>query len=441
MKSHCSILKYGIPCAAFLMLVPIPARAQWQVQVGAMEDIATAEKLRLSLNEQHSDLPVIVAHEEGCYKVRVGLFETRAEANLLKAELRQGNWPDAFVTGGNPQNKAVSAGRRFISPSLIDVNLLHGSEKGARHRELVPLVSPDEARSIRNSTASDTQLMAKIECLAREREKDEALLAIEAHRDRFRDSPRQARVEMFRGYVHLNAEETLAARDQWKRVIKDHSGSVEAGEASLRLGYLALKERASSTALEHFAAITRGEVEASMEHRWEATERIAAIVHKAGDIETAESIFAELEMATRDREQAERCRLQCAALQLEKARNGNATWDDVRSFCFQAWRDYQRPSDETAATLLLLELESYAYEENWDEVMRLASRHTSVHRGSPESSVAFLWEARALMETGRTEEARELLQILATNPEHDTSLRFRFLNVQDRAVYYLGTLK
>lgn len=68
----------------------------FRVQVFATVDKSKAEAIMAALREKE-DIPVYIDEEEGLYKVRVGDFKTRIQAEGFKNYIRTRGYPDAFV--------------------------------------------------------------------------------------------------------------------------------------------------------------------------------------------------------------------------------------------------------------------------------------------------------------------------------------------------------
>ena len=68
----------------------------FRVQVFATVDKSKAEAIMDAIKEKEN-IPVFIEQEEGLYKVRVGEFKTRVEAEGFRNYIRTRGYPDAFV--------------------------------------------------------------------------------------------------------------------------------------------------------------------------------------------------------------------------------------------------------------------------------------------------------------------------------------------------------
>ncbi len=74
---------------------PADTGGVWSVQVAACGTMDAALTVRDTVANS-TDQPVFVDHIGNYYKVRVGSFETSAESDQLRIQLRSGGYPDAW---------------------------------------------------------------------------------------------------------------------------------------------------------------------------------------------------------------------------------------------------------------------------------------------------------------------------------------------------------
>jgi cell division protein FtsN len=75
-----------------------PSTAGYRVQVFAAQDRATAEAVAARLEGRLNGQPVYVERQDPWYKVRVGDFATREEADRLRKRLVEMGYPEAWTT-------------------------------------------------------------------------------------------------------------------------------------------------------------------------------------------------------------------------------------------------------------------------------------------------------------------------------------------------------
>lgn len=305
---------------------------------------------------------------------------------------------------------------------------LDKTKRSVAHVELTP-----ELRKLDNNNAAETDLQKKVFAYSDPKDADEALPAIDAFIKRFERSEKLAAVKLARGYWLLKKQDKKSAIEQFEAVARDHKDRPEAGDAELRCGYLSISEKKpDGEVLNRFRKVANGQVASTPQVRLEAMLRCAALYHKAKDLETAEAAYLAIANATNDAEVKAFAQMQVAAITLEKACNGKASFAQARQLCDEVVARFPEVNKHTRATAALMAVETYAREKNYPQVLAREASYMQQYSQSEEAQLAYYWFALAHLETGDAASAKAIVQALL-EAKFPTQERFKLVDVTTSA--------
>jgi tetratricopeptide (TPR) repeat protein len=285
------------------------SRGFYAIQVGAYLDLPDAEA-RQDEFEALGYSPVWIQETDTWKRVFFGQFEFHVDAIVFKRDLRRGEIaPDAFE-------------RYFAEGSGLSLEEHTGP--------LTPVFATPVAPS------------------------PEAMAAAERADDL-----------VLQGNEALRADDISGAQDLFSAVVSDTSlaGTQAQAEASLRLGYLALRTGDRETAHTHLWPVANGDLPADKAMRTETQLVVARLLHIRGDRVTAYQAFQEIGASTQSEDVQTECDVECVGLAMELAESRIGTHREVRRRARQAFA--QTPESSTdlihrRSTLELMFQETYS---------------------------------------------------------------------------------
>lgn len=381
--------------------------------------------------------PAEVRQAGNAYKVVTKAYDSAAEANLAKPYLKGAGFMDAWAVADSASSEPVSEKTVFGPAEAIPTSLALGAAQIEIDRSLKPAqskpeISP-ELRSLDNQSASEEQMLKKIEAFSQAKDADQALGAIDAFTRRFQHSQKLAAVKLKRGYWLVNKADEKSALEQFESVAREHPDKAEAGEAELRCGYLELRmKKPAAQTLKRFEKVAHGKVACTPQVRLDAMMRCAALYHRAKDLDLAEAAYLAISGASSDPEVKAYAQVQLAAITLEKAWNGKASFAQARQLGDDVVAKYPQVNKHTLATAALISVETLAYEKNYAKVMEREAAYIQQFSQSEELQLAYYWFALAHLETGDLASAKAIAQTLVS-ASFPTQERFKLVDVTTSA--------
>jgi TolA-binding protein len=258
------------------------------------------------------------------------------------------------------------------------------------------------------------------------------MAAFDAFCQRFPASPQVAQAKLKKAYWLVKKGDVQAAEAQFERVAAEHAGQAEAGEATLRLGYLLLRQEKEAQALSCFYSVAAAKVKASEEVRVEAILRTAALYHRGHDLDAAMQAYDVIAQGATSAEARAFAEMQQAGLWLEKAWNQKASFGQARAKCDQVLERYPQANKAIRATAAVMALETLAYERDFPGMLKREKAFLDEFAQTEESTLAFYWLAKARLETGDAQGAAGILESLMA-ARFDTAKRFKYVEVNSQA--------
>jgi TolA-binding protein len=428
--TKCTRIALGISAISAMVLLNVADAAPYRLQVQATPDQNVAQKTATTLNQiGYGPAVIITGSEDKLLKVQTKVYETRAEANFAKPALRGAGFPDTFtIDEGTAVEAAASEKKAFFGevPSVIssvkfqktplDFKVNISKEKLAEQNKKAPRLKGEER----------THWKSIYTCIEK---KDfyETIATCDSFLAKYPDSRRAPDAKIRRAYGLLAIDRIDEAEDQFRCLVTEHPDSAEAAEAAMRLGYILLRNRGNEAeALKVFKTVASGAVAAPEEVRVESMLRCAALFHRGKDLDRALRAYEQVATATANEEIQALAEMQCAGLHMEQAWNGKSTFAETRRRCEKVLKSYPNAAVETRATAELMALETYAYENNHRALLERADGFMARYKDVSEARLGWFWIARAMLETGDTEGAEQIADVMLSE---DIGLEKRFRNI------------
>ena len=209
-----------------------------------------------------------------------------------------------------------------------------------------------------NETLSEDDLFNKAFSFHGKNEATKAQAALDAFVERFPESGKLAKVKLQHAYWTFEVSPDQEAINEFESIKRDYPDKKEAGEASLRLGYIRLRNNDPDSAMAEFESVAKGNVTASDEVRLESMFRCAKIYHARKDRVKALQAWRECADVTDRASFDHDVHLEIAGLYMELARSGAGSLDDCIAECDEVI-SHPAGSDRCYATALQMKAESF----------------------------------------------------------------------------------
>ena len=380
--------------ALLFATLSLPAAADSvRLQVLVTSDRTKAEGTAAQLEAAGAG-PAVIQESHGQYKVQSKPYESIAEANFAKPALRGAGFTDVFIAT-EPQTEPQSGTGAKASvptpqvfgeavPSIVTQSTFDQLKidfKTAKTSRKGPKITPQQ-EELDDKKAPERELFAKASGYWKKSQTTAALESFGAYIRRFPNSDQVAKAKLMRAYWLNETSDTVAARQQFEAVMKDHAAQPEAGEAALRIAYLLLRQKSDGDALRLFHAIASGKYPCTEDVRAEAMLRTAALFHRGKDLDRADACYAAISTAFADENIKAFAGMQRAALAMEKAWNQKGTFGQARELCDQVLTKHPNADKATRATVSLMKLETLCYEKKYAEAVALEKTITAEASGT-----------------------------------------------------------
>ena len=189
-------------------------------------------------------------------------------------------------------------------------------------------------------------------------------------------------------------------------------GSEEREVANYLSSYNRLYKDGNKAALPEFLAVANSET-APPAIRHDAMRVVAAAYHSVKDYSNSWLAFEDIAQSNTDPDVVGDARVEIAGLAFELRRNGNGSWDEVRTFCNRVLDDEASPPARKA-TAALMRAETYYFEGDLEEAARqMDSLVATYNANKREAAMAALWKGIILTQQGNYSQAEELLTSVA----------------------------
>lgn len=414
---------------AVVLVSNVTAQTPTRLQVIFTPDRTKAEAVASHLNNSDFGPAEVLATGDG-FKVRTKIYNSYAEAAFAKPSVRAIGYQDAYPVS-EPSSQSAEAPFNTTSLLLTEKSLKQMSFgfQVARPSIERPELT-DELKFLDNGTAPADQLLQKAKAFRYRSQANDAIAAFDAFVQRFPARPEVSEARMKKAYWLAEVGNREEAAKEFEQIASDYSTAPLAGEANMRMAYLALANGGNDTgALKMFLKVASGEIPSTSEARIESMIRCAALYHRAHDLATAASAYDTIAKSTSNQEIQAFAKMQKAGIILELARNDKATYERVRETCLDVLDNYPDANRQTRSTAALMHLESYCYEHDFETAYSLKEKYSEEFEGTPEAPIGYYWLAYVLHENGKSKEALEIVHNLLKG-DFDTSGRFPYTNLR-----------
>lgn len=439
-------LQTAVLSSAFLAVAAMVAaqnRAQLKVAVAA--DQKAADLIARQI-ESLGHGPARIEKQDERFAVYTKSFNTMAEATLIKPYLLGAGFMETeavAVDGSAPAGAPELFGSsvsviKTLTPGRVKIDFDRTTQTATAvvRKKITP-----ELRALDNATVSEKDLRLKAFAFSEPADADTALESLETFLKRFPQSETVPSVKLSRAHWILKKGNEEGALEAFDKVIREHPGQPEAGDAEMRSAYLSIRrKRPDAEVLKRFEKVARGEVASRPEARLEAMMRCAALYHKGKDHASAETAYRSIAAVAQDPQVQAYAQMQLGAITLERAWNGEATFEQARGACDEVVSKYPEANVRTRATAALMALETFAYEKKPDQVLARMDSYLRDYGQTEEAQLAYYWFARAAFDTGDLPLARRLAETLVS-AKFPTEDRFRLVDVTASANRLLDTIK
>jgi TolA-binding protein len=276
----------------FICCLPSVSHSQDETQIHALQvfsskELPQAESFANEL-KQKGYAPVTIFPKGEFNAVCIGIFPNYADAVYYKEKLRAGAFPDAFILTRSASE--ISGVPSLLSQQLKTDEAFQGAIrnssaiplKGRKTASVItqtqatplPPSLPDSIRKASNSALSEDDLLKKATVLFEEKNYEDAIKAYRDFVTQFFIRKRIPEAGLGIGNTLLKQEKIPEAKTAFQNLIQNQPQSNQAGEASLRLAYLKIREKDDAGAITMFQNITSGMVKADVSVKSEAQLRL-----------------------------------------------------------------------------------------------------------------------------------------------------------------------
>lgn len=426
----------------------IMAQTESKIQVGLYSDAGKAQSVLKQLNDLGYGPAAVEAHSQGS-KVFTKTYPSYAEANFAKPDLRNAGFPDAFIVSGKPQDDPSAATKSVAAQELkltaksdfstvkIDFKTLGDAVTSAPTAQAVSaerashFSQREQLRAVPNESASESQLADKVLLRGKRSDSADIVAAADVFIKRYPASTKIAEIKLKRGYWLITNKQRPEAKQQFSDILKDYPGTLQAGDASVRLGYLLVEEPGQNVAaLEKFRDVASGKIPASDANRVDAIMRCAALYHRGKDLEGSKQLYLQIENQPSIPEEVRAfAMLQRAGLEMELAWNEKSTFAESRAVTDELLKKFPNVNKQTRATASIIGLESYVHEGDYDKAIDKAMATEKEWKEAPEAPIAFYWLAKCNAELGHLSESAKMIES-ALDAKLETGARFKDVNME-----------